>query len=413
MADRSGAVSLLVGLLLCGSGGCVRTGTGSSGDARGDTRDRHDQDHRSDSVKPDVAKPDAARSDVPRTDRAPRADGPSPERLPELDRSSEPRPPDLPAPDTWPGLPPLTGSLVQLVQTMPFPASGSQGFALPAAGQIQTFKKALQELLAHQLKAAAADFSAIGLELLDFTDTTSATKLHLVRESPSQPPRGWGILAVNPAPARALVLEAPHGKADLYTETEAAEFFLALKATALLVAGAHRCANSQSSPCDGTTSICSAVGSDEPFRESDVAHHPGNLFHAAHEVLHGQLPGSVALQLHGFARGAAEPHAYVSDGTTALGGPSNPANKLAASLRTIAKDPNAAESCSEPGTPSSNCGTYNVQGRHSNGSASPCTVAAPTAGGRFLHLDQSLDLRSTSGPINRGQLLAAVQQVFP
>ncbi len=40
------------------------------------------------------------------------------------------------------------------------------------------------------------------------------------------------------------------------------------------------------------------------------------------------------------------------------------------------------------------CGTTNVQGRHLNGASQPCTEAAASASGRFIHLEQSAAVRA-------------------
>ena len=198
--------------------------------------------------------------------------------------------------------------------------------------------------------------------------------------------RGWGRVLANPDGTRPLVLEAPHAAFGLHTAVEAARLFEGLSARFLLLAGAHRCANNLDSGCDGTTGVCLAGGGDEPFRESDDAHATDSQFQIAHETL-ASNPDRIAISLHGNGRSACGDlfiSAGVAEAQPAIVSDLAAAIPDGAGLEVAVEGPDAE--CPLPGT-------TNVQGRFSNGSDSPCTEPAQSASGRFLHLEQSLDLR--------------------
>jgi hypothetical protein len=107
------------------------------------------------------------------------------------------------------------------------------------------------------------------------------------------------------------VIQVPHPVADDRTALQGADLFRRLKARALMIAGAHRCANADFSPCSGTTVACGPL---EPYRSSDVAHAAQTAFQAAHKALVPCGGARVAIQLHGNGL-AACPDLFISNGT--------------------------------------------------------------------------------------------------
>jgi hypothetical protein len=301
-------------------------------------------------------------------------------------------------------LPVITGDLRAIVAAMPFVPEGG-GYSPPAKAEVQAFEAGISTLLLGQHESASSLFKKVGLEAVVLSET-GGKKLLLVREPAGSLARGWGLYVFDVSPARELVIEVPHTRFEEMTEDQGAEFFLALEAAALMVAGTHRCASTVVSPCDGVTQVCSSTSSWESHTISDVAHYADGPFHAAHRAVTAHLPKAVAIQLHGFAHGAGEPHAIVSDGTTFSAPSTSLSNTLAAALeKELGLD---VESCNQKHT-ATLCGSTNVQGRHSNGSPAPCTVAASAASGRFLHLEQSKEIRGAQ----RQKVLAALKSVFP
>ena len=118
-----------------------------------------------------------------------------------------------------------------------------------------------------------------GARALEAVDGAGRQVAVVAEDADGGAPAGWGLYAVAPGggtPPR-LVVEVPHPRADRRTELLGTELFTALRADALLVAGAHRTAG------DGA---------------ADVAHQPASAFAAVDRALVG--PGTVVLQLHGF-----------------------------------------------------------------------------------------------------------------
>jgi hypothetical protein len=302
-------------------------------------------------------------------------------------------------------LPVIAGDLGAIVAAMPFVPKGG-GYSPPAKDELQAFEAGITTLLLGQHESAASLLGKAGLEAVVLSET-GGQKLLLVREPAASTARGWGLYVFDVSPSRPdLVIEVPHTRFDEMTEDQGAEVFVALGPAALMVAGTHRCASTVASPCDGTTRACSSSSTDEPHTVSDAAHFTDGPFHAAHRAVTAQLPEAVAIQLHGFARAAGEPHAVVSDGTTLSAPSTSLSNRLAAAL---AKELGlAVESCNQSHTMDL-CGSTNVQGRLSNGSPAPCTVAASAASGRFVHLEQSKEIRGAQ----RAEVLAALKSVFP
>lgn len=207
-------------------------------------------------------------------------------------------------------------------------------------------------------------------------------------------------VVLSPAPKRDLIAEAPHPVVDRYTAPETALLVTQLGARAAIVAGANRCAAAAESPCSGTTKVCKAHGK-APYRDSDVAHNPETLFHAAHEILAAQWPQAVVFSIHGFGktRTAPDTWAVISDGGRGEGGSADRlTRRLRDRLRVLLDGGDArAVACDDPGDRRFGfarlCAATNVQGRHLNGSADTCRQSVEQASGRFLHIEQTLDLR--------------------
>lgn len=198
------------------------------------------------------------------------------------------------------------------------------------------------------------------------------------------------------APQRDLIFEAPHGVADRATDIQSALGLTRLGARALILAGAHRCAASSSSVCSGKTRICG--DGRERYRTSDVAHNVGTRFHMAHTILARAWPKATVVQLHGFGAKGSDSWVVISDtskesrpGDTAFTG------KVRDGIRDWFGKPERAVSCQDPEDKRFDyrtlCARTNVQGRDLNGSPDVCLKSSDTATGRFLHVEQSWEIR--------------------
>jgi hypothetical protein len=211
-----------------------------------------------------------------------------------------------------------------------------------------------------------------------------------------------------PTPSRALVIEAPHPIFDIDTELEATAVFVQSAARMLLVAGAHRCADTAASACSGTTNACDDTT--EAYRISDAAHTDGLPFNAIHALVSDGDASLQFLQLHG--NGEPCPTALVSD----CSGTWSDAGTAATLAAALAGGGVAVGECGAgyPTTTCDLCGTDNVQARYTAGSAEACTELGSRYG-RFVHVEQQIALRESSdgGPGGYAPLVEAVLATYP
>lgn len=214
------------------------------------------------------------------------------------------------------------------------------------------------------------------------------------------------VLRVN-EDARPLIVESPHSFFEGHTMEQAVETFRTLDARALLVNAGHRCSNQTASGCDGTTSVCG--NSDEPFRESDMAHTVRSFFQVAHQKIAAAYTQTWAVNLHGMSRDGFS----LSNGTTNDTQADTPVAQLYAELDSRFPDEQVT-TCNAFDSVASDehlCGTTNVQGRVLNGSNQACTTAANTASDRFIHLEQNLSIRESE--TNRSEVIQALDAIVP
>jgi len=166
--------------------------------------------------------------------------------------------------------------------------------------------------------------------------------------------------------------------------------FDGLGARALIAAGTHRCASTASSPCDGTTGVCGGDG--EPYRRSDMAHVTASAFQVAHQALADGYPDDWVLNVHGMGGAGIS----LSDGTTFAADAGSAVALVGTALMAAFPDEQVTSCNDWPGAVVDLrlCGTTNTQGRHVNGSPDPCSAASTSSAGRFVHMEQSLAVRS-------------------
>jgi hypothetical protein len=218
---------------------------------------------------------------------------------------------------------------------------------------------------------------------------------------------GWGtyLINTNRQPGD-LVIEVPHPRCEWNTESMGVELFRQAEASAFLMAGTHRCANSTYSSCDGTTTFC---GQEEPYRTSDVAHSTETIFHATHRALILPGTGRVAVQIHGCSDSAC-PDLFISNGTCS---PTQLARRFYRNALAACQD-FAIDLADCSATQCSLVGRTNLQGRYSNSvlyepAFDPCTESppVPASPGQFLHLEQSAEFRG-----NFACLIQALKSTF-
>lgn len=280
------------------------------------------------------------------------------------------------------------------------PRRGEDGFVPPTDAELNRWKTLVERLVDADTGAVRSLLRTHfpSYALARFTDTTTGDTSLFLREAPAVE-KGWGIVVVDPEASRDLIVEVPHPVFDLDTHRQGADLFRGADARVLLLAGTHRCSNRALSPCDGQTDVCEDDGR---YHVSDMAHVVAAPFQATHEVLTDRGPDATTLSLHGNGNDDCEP-VFLSSGVAADAPPVLDSLARALDERGV--------SVEMPGT--SACplvGSTNVQGRYTNGSARPCTAAASSATGRFIHVEQRRAFRADETAYRA--LIDAVATVF-
>jgi hypothetical protein len=252
--------------------------------------------------------------------------------------------------------------------------------SLEALNEIMAATRALD---AGDVDAATRAAKRASYELVPIA-TDSACDL-LLQPTDAAPP-GQARVVYAQAFDRDLVIEAPHVPEDHGTDAEAALLFEGLAAKALIVAGAHRCAVTDSSGCRSSNQ-CNKVGI--PV-ESDPSHSVRNAVNAMHLAFRNGR--ATILQLHTNFRPELNGDARISNGTR-YAIPGTAADAFFQALQAPEIDARWCNDPAAPPEPSAFCGESNTQGLASNGASDQCLGHPSSAGGaeqhRFIHLEQN------------------------
>jgi hypothetical protein len=293
--------------------------------------------------------------------------------------------------------PPCTGGILSGADAVESSGPMSQ------SGEYLTPSAAEEDAMADSLLAfTQGDFSgAYGWALDAGYDFCLADDY--ARWQPQVPEEGGAFIVVRRNTISTWAVGAPHPIQDIGTLGEAQDIFLATGARALVISGTDRCANFPPSGCDGITSACGF--DDEPFRESDMAHVVEGHFHRAHEVLAGAYPTLNFVNIHGMSFEGAS----LSNGTLQNTSPNSLVAQMAGALQAELPGQEVSTCNSYPGANVRilRCGTQNTQGRYINGVANACNVDTNTASGRFIHLEQSPEVRMEPAAIAAAMLAAS------
>lgn len=275
----------------------------------------------------------------------------------------------------------------------------------PASAQRQAdWQDVVALAFAGDWDATFAAANPLGYEVVEFLDTSSGQTFFILRERfvPGEPGftgMGTYVFYEGPGVRDALILQVPHPIFDSNTLEQGALAAPLVRPRLLMIAGTHRNNHPDDSGCDGTQS-----GGD-PYRISDVAHHPDNLFHATHVWLTTQQPEAIAIQFHGFCCPGSGSYASLHDDCVLSNGfnAPPPADDFTQLWRARIDAQNFLAGGSDLttaavfGDDASVLGaTTNVQGRISNGVTLglECNTPATGATGRFIHIEQDPDVRA-------------------
>ena len=291
-----------------------------------------------------------------------------------------------------------------------FVGRDTDAFAVTDPADFTVFSEIAARLLAGDLDVQGLA-AQVGYEAVLARDTYNDRDVVIVWE-PAPLQHSGALMVALDDQARPVVIESPHSLFDGMTGYEGFDFFVSLRAQAWMANTAHRCANAENSPCAGSSTVCGE--GTEPYRVSDVAHATATAFQAWHEGLLDSDPALIAVQNHGFGHDDGEPESYVSNGSAQPAGPDELSNRLAAELDAVL--PVGAASCNrvEDEAIARFCATTNTQGRHANGADDGCSDTPSSTTGRFLHVEQSWELRNNgTGDVHRGLIRDALDAVLP
>jgi hypothetical protein len=164
------------------------------------------------------------------------------------------------------------------------PRANSEAYVVPTKKEQDAFAELVAMLVIQDLKQAAHLAAQNNYRLQNYEDRGDDNAVsYLLREN-KPIKNGWGLYAFRVNSTSNIIIEAPHPRYDRRTPTVAINLYRALDARALLIAGAHRNANS-----DGA---------------ADMAHTTESIFHSIHTALSQELRTAtedvIILQIHGF-----------------------------------------------------------------------------------------------------------------
>ncbi len=281
-----------------------------------------------------------------------------------------------------------SGSLVQVVENVAenLVARDSEGFRVPTPGQLKAWRVIVESIFSGKPEDAQQMIKQLAFpyELRLFTEKSNGREYFLlVEKAPYK--AGWGSYVFDPKAVNPLVIEAPHPKFDSNTEHQAIDAFLQTRASAFLLAGAHRRSNKQPSPCTQPSS----ADENSLYPVSDVAHSVATPFHVVHETLVKVRPKTVTVQLHGMGERETCPNAFISNGSPTVTTNSKSLLSCLTKSGVEAEVYNGSTRCPL-------IALTNVQGRFSNGETSdPCRTAVNTSPepGKFIHIEQEPTIR--------------------
>ena len=282
----------------------------------------------------------------------------------------------------------LKNKIISIRDNMP--GSGSEGFIKPSSTDLNNWRVIISKMLDGEYLYADSliqEYFSF-YELISFTDTSFQNKeYYLLKEKIPFFPHsyGWGTFIISNSYDREIAIEVPHARYDTNTNKEGIDVFRDTGSHYFIMSGTHRCANSEESPCSGTTSAC---GSSGPFRVSDMPHFDQTLFQVIHKEVTIRNPLLYSIQIHGHAQSSCEDF-FISNGHATLSKPIlyNLKSSLQASGGVTAAVAGDGSACTL-------VASTNVQGRFTNGSSDPCVQAVSSTNGYFIHIEQSYYVRT-------------------
>lgn len=296
-------------------------------------------------------------------------------------------------------------SIIDAIPSTP----GTNEYIKPNTTQNANIDSAISRLLHQEYNQADSFAVRTGYHILRFRDTTNGGQIiyDILMMNPDSV-HYWGTYIFNPTALRQnLLIQCPHPIFDSKTGEEGVYIFKNAGARGYYLSGAHRCSNTDSTDCKGTTTVCGYT----KFRVSDPAHNTSHIFQTATKVFNTKINNAIVFQMHGFARQGGDPNIILGNGTTESPSGIDYALEFSQHLHYI--DTNISFKIAHVDTTWTRLtGTVNVQGRYINGVSNPCTGNnVTTPNGRFVHIEQDSSLRNSLNGWNK--VSSAIENAVP
>ena len=289
----------------------------------------------------------------------------------------------------------LSGDLESHLKNIDYGDKYDNSWVKPSIQQLASFESAITEFIAGNYTQADILGASIGYQVTQFTNVSrSPSEIHYILSEknplPSSTFIGGGTFVAFPGGLNA-VLQAPHPMKDSFTSSQAIETYLNIKPALLMLAGTRRDSSTATSAC-----------TDGGYADSDVSHQTQSLFHAAHTTLSDYNHATVFIQFHGFGSSTLtklqqQCQSQNSNLINLSEGLHYPMSQNEFSiiqiLRSKVESGGIIKACVYGNDTNSLGGTWNVQGRYTNGSTDACMDNATTSSKRFIHLEQSYQVR--------------------
>ena len=292
-------------------------------------------------------------------------------------------------------LPQQSGSLETFLKNIDYSTKDINTWVIPSANTQSQFRSVIDAFISGNYYRADILGHSIGYEVIRFDDTdVQPAKAHYILWERAQIPdpnfTGGGTYVAT-SKGHNAVIQGPHPVFDTNTAKQSIETYLKTNATLLMLGGTHRQNSTSTSPCTNGN-----------YRASDVAHQTDSLFYVAHEQVSNYDSNTLFIQFHGFGSNSlndlvvqcnstnnslvnlSEGVNYVSDPTEL---------SLMQLLHQEIEADGIIDSCLYGNESSILGGTWNVEGRYTNNSTNSCTTNAQTSSRRFLHVEQSYNVR--------------------
>lgn len=299
------------------------------------------------------------------------------------------------------GIPQESGDLLDAIEViranMPLP--GSEGFEPPSSLELSRWRLVCDAFLDDQPEAVDSLISLYfpSYEIVTFIDEGFEDREYRLLRETTPPVRAWGTYVRAVGYGRLIAIEVPHGRYETGTPAEGIDIFRRTGALLFEMNGAHRCANSAYTPCDGTSDVCGTGR----YHVSDMGHATLTAFQLMHEEYTNAHPDGYSFSLHGMSQTNCS-DIFLSNGT-ATG-----SNQVLYDMRDGMNGSGDIVACiAGDGTCACTLhGTTNVQGRYTNGSSQPCYLPASGNNGRFIHAEQLRRVRDSYAIYSK--LIAAI-----